>query len=72
MDPLLPRVSGCRGYYKGVIPGFHMNKRHWNTVLLNANVPDEEVHELIAHSFELTRPKKQTADHKRTENQELF
>jgi predicted DNA-binding protein (MmcQ/YjbR family) len=55
-DPL--RADFLRGYYKGVTPGYHMNKRHWNTVQLNADVPDEEVRDLIAHSYELTRPNK--------------
>lgn len=55
-DPL--RADFLRGYYKGVTPGYHMNKRHWNTVQLNADVPDEEVRDQIIHRYELTRPNK--------------
>ena len=34
-------------------PGYHLSKRHWNTVTLDGSVPDEEVLELIEHSYDL-------------------
>ena len=41
-----------RQQYPGtVIPGYHMNKRHWNTVLLNGIVPDAELLRLIDDSY---------------------
>jgi predicted DNA-binding protein (MmcQ/YjbR family) len=42
-----------RGRYAGVTPGYHLSKRHWNTVTLDGSVPDEEVRELIDHSYDL-------------------
>lgn len=43
-----------RGEYEGINPGWHMNKRLWNTVNVNsADVSDELVRELINHSYEL-------------------
>jgi predicted DNA-binding protein (MmcQ/YjbR family) len=50
-DPEL--AIGLRGRYAGVTPGYHLNKRHWNTVTLDGSVPDEEVLELIDHSYDL-------------------
>ena len=50
-DPEL--AIGLRGRYAGVTPGYHLSKRHWNTVALDASVPDEEVLELIDHSYDL-------------------
>ena len=43
-----------RTIYKGVIAGYHMNKKHWNTVTVeDSDVDDETVEELIDHSYEL-------------------
>ena len=42
-----------RGTYDEIEPGYHLNKRHWNTVALDGSVPDEEVLELIDHSYDL-------------------
>ncbi len=42
-----------RKYPAAVIPGFHMNKRHWNTVIPNGTVPDEEIFRMIDHSYEM-------------------
>lgn len=39
--------------YEAILPGFHMNKRHWNTVRLRGNLPQELVHEMIRHSYDL-------------------
>ena len=50
-DPDL--AVGLRDRYAGVTPGYHLNKRHWNTVLLDGSVPGEEVRELIDHSYDL-------------------
>ena len=41
---------------EGVTPAYHMNKVHWNTVRPDL-VPREELEDMIAHSFDLTRPK---------------
>jgi len=43
-----------RTIYEGVSAGYHMNKKHWNTVMLEeTDVDDESVKELIDHSYEL-------------------
>lgn len=47
-----------RSVFKGVIPAYHMNKVHWNTVFLESDVPDEEIERLTFVSFELTDKRK--------------
>lgn len=42
-----------RGEYDSINPGWHMNKKHWNTVILNNDVSDEFAFELIDHSYDL-------------------
>jgi predicted DNA-binding protein (MmcQ/YjbR family) len=43
-----------RGEYEGlIIPGYHMNKRHWNTVTVDGELPDRLVRELIEDSYDL-------------------
>ncbi|MGH3152808.1 MAG: MmcQ/YjbR family DNA-binding protein [Streptosporangiaceae bacterium] len=50
-DPGL--AISLRARYAGVTPGYHLSKRHWNTVTLDGSVPDAEVLELIDHSYDL-------------------
>lgn len=47
------RSAELRVRYEGITPGYHMSKVHWNTVQINADVPDKLVRELITHSYEL-------------------
>lgn len=47
------RAEELRAEYEGVNPGYHMNKKHWNTVTINQDVPDTFVLELIDHSYDL-------------------
>ena len=42
-----------REYYPEITPGYHMNKKHWNTVDLKGNLPDSLIKELINHSYTL-------------------
>lgn len=42
-----------RETYEGVRPGYHMNKRHWNTIVLRGDVPGETVRQLVDHSYGL-------------------
>jgi predicted DNA-binding protein (MmcQ/YjbR family) len=43
-----------RSLYKGITAGYHMNKKHWNTVVVeDSDVDEETVRELIDHSYEL-------------------
>lgn len=50
-DPSL--AIELREKYSSVIPGYHMNKKHWNTVLLDGTIPDKEVFSWIDHSYDL-------------------
>ena len=52
-DPHLAEV--LREQYAGVTPGYHLNKRHWNSVSLTADVPEAEILRLIGHSYDLVR-----------------
>lgn len=47
------RCVELRETYQGINPGWHMNKTHWNTVSMNADVPDELIKELIDLSYDL-------------------
>lgn len=47
-----------RERYSSVIPGYHMNKKHWNTVYLDGSVPDKEVFSWVDHSYDLVLNKK--------------
>lgn len=42
-----------RDRFEGVIPGYHMNKEHWNTVSLDFDVPDGEISEMVNQSYAL-------------------
>ncbi len=44
-----------REIYDAVIPGFHMNKKHWNTVIIDGSVPDRLLKEWIAESYQLVK-----------------
>lgn len=50
-DPQLAEV--LRDKYETVLPGYHLNKQHWNTIICSGQVPDDELHDLIRHSYEL-------------------
>lgn len=47
------RAVELRERYDGIQPGYHMNKKHWNTVLMDGTIPDVLTKELIDHSYEL-------------------
>jgi predicted DNA-binding protein (MmcQ/YjbR family) len=42
-----------RTIYPAVRPGYHQNKRHWNTVELDGTIDDDELREMIDHSYQL-------------------
>jgi len=50
-DPQLAVV--LREKYETVLEGYHLNKKHWNTILLTGQLPWEEVQGLIRHSYQL-------------------
>jgi predicted DNA-binding protein (MmcQ/YjbR family) len=42
-----------RDRYPAVRPGYHMNKKHWNTVEVDGSIPDRELRKMIDHSYEM-------------------
>ena len=42
-----------RDRYEQVRPGYHMNKKHWNTIAIEEGIPDAEIRKMIDHSYEL-------------------
>ena len=42
-----------RDRYEQVTPGYHMNKKHWNTVEIETGIPDAELRKMIDHSYDL-------------------
>ena len=42
-----------RNTYASVIPGWHQNKDHWNTIILDGTVPEQEIQRMIAESYDL-------------------
>jgi predicted DNA-binding protein (MmcQ/YjbR family) len=47
-----------RERYSSVTPGYHMNKKHWNTIQLDGSIPDKEIFSWIDHSYERVKGKK--------------
>ena len=43
--------------YEAVLPGYHMNKKHWNTIVLDGSIPRSVVYNMIEHSLTLVRPR---------------
>lgn len=46
------RAIELREQYNGIIPGYHSNKKYWNSIVLESDVPDELIKELIQHSVD--------------------
>lgn len=42
-----------RNAYESVIPGWHQNKEHWNTVIIDGTIPDEDIKRMISESYEI-------------------
>ncbi len=50
-DPML--AKDLRDQYESVVPGYHMNKEHWNTVIIDGTIPDDKIFWMIDHSYDL-------------------
>jgi len=50
-NPKLAEV--LRERYESVLPGYHLSKKHWNTLILTGQLTDQEVLDLIEHSYQL-------------------
>jgi predicted DNA-binding protein (MmcQ/YjbR family) len=48
-DPLLAQT--LRERYESVQPGYHLNKKHWNTVICSGQLSNDEVFDLVRHSY---------------------
>lgn len=47
-----------REEFAAVIPGYHMNKKHWNTVIVDGSIPKKQLLGFVDHSYKLVRGKK--------------
>ncbi|WP_274655008.1 MmcQ/YjbR family DNA-binding protein [Paenibacillus humicola] len=50
-DPVI--AENLREQYAAVTPGYHLNKKHWNTVRVDGSIPEHELTDMIDHSYEL-------------------
>lgn len=49
-----PQLAGVlRAKYETVVPGYHLNKTHWNTIICSGQLPDEEIKDLARLSYQL-------------------
>ncbi|MEZ0117554.1 UNVERIFIED_ORG: putative DNA-binding protein (MmcQ/YjbR family) [Heyndrickxia coagulans] len=46
-----------RRKYHAVVPAYHLNKEHWNSIILDGTVPEEEICDMIRQSYHLTKKK---------------
>jgi predicted DNA-binding protein (MmcQ/YjbR family) len=59
-----PLAEQLRAAHSAVLPGYHLNKRHWNTVLLDGSLPEQTLRDMIEDSYDLVvsglpRPRRQ-------------
>lgn len=43
-----------RAQFPAVVAGYHVNKKHWNTVTMDGSVPDDELHDMVEHAYDQT------------------
>ncbi|RHR26598.1 MmcQ/YjbR family DNA-binding protein [Clostridium sp. AF19-22AC] len=46
-----------RDAFPSIVPGYHLNKEHWNSLILDGSIPEETVEKLIAESYDLVKGK---------------
>jgi predicted DNA-binding protein (MmcQ/YjbR family) len=46
-------AEALRSAHAAVLPGYHLNKRHWNTVIIDGSLPDDTIGEMIEDSYDL-------------------
>ena len=54
-----------REAHASVVPAFHLNKDHWNSIILDGSVPDKDIRMMIADSYDLTDKKRKAADRRK-------
>ena len=47
-----------RSAFAAVVPSYHMNKNHWNSIILDGTVPNLDIKQMIAESYDLTKGKR--------------
>src|ERR1700747_3327070 len=74
LDEIPPRVNlkcdpdlalDLRDHYEQVTPGYHMNKKHWNTVEIASGIPTTELRKMIDHSYKLVTKSLSKAEDKK-------
>jgi predicted DNA-binding protein (MmcQ/YjbR family) len=50
-EPLL--AEQLRDAHASVLPGYHLNKRHWNTLIIDGSLPDEMIRDMVEDSYDL-------------------
>jgi len=58
-----------RDQYEAIIPGYHMNKKHWNTLSLDGSLSNTLISELIEHSYDLVVDRLNKTDRNRLQSQ---
>ncbi len=56
-----------RNEYESILPGYHMNKKRWNTIIVDGRLTNIKIKELIDHSYDLVKPKKASKKNNETE-----
>jgi predicted DNA-binding protein (MmcQ/YjbR family) len=51
------KAAELREEFSAVLPGYHMNKKHWNTIVVDGSVPSKQLKEWIDDSYNLVKPK---------------
>ena|SRR5882672_1344738 len=60
-----PRLAeALRAAHAAVLPGYHLNKRHWNTVIIDGSVPEEAIRDMVEDSYDLVVSKLSQARHR--------
>ncbi len=63
------QANALRDIFDAVKPGYHMNKKHWNTVVLDGSIPLGEIERMIDHSYALVLRSLKKAERTRLEIQ---
>ena len=50
-DPVI--AENLREQYEAITPGYHLSKKHWNSILIDGSIPEEELQAMIDHSYKL-------------------
>lgn len=50
-------IEFWRNAFTAVVPGYHQDKKHWNSIILDGTIPDKDVKRMIEESYDLTKKK---------------